>query len=116
MNHRTLGIALLEVLVALTILGTTGLALAAATSQALATERMAERAEVELLAADRLLSAMTLLDRRDLVMRIGRHQVGDFVVDVQRPVAGLYRLAVADTLPPNTERLVTVVQRPEPAP
>ena len=116
MNHRTQGIALLEVLVALTILGTTGLALAAATSQALATEHLAERAEVELLAADRLLSAMTLLNRRDLVMRIGRHQVGDFVVDVQRPEPGLYRLAVADTLPPYTERLVTVVHRPEPAP
>ncbi len=116
MSRRERGVALLEVLVALAILSTTGLALVGATIQAMTAEREAERAEVAAMAADRLLTAMTLLGRADLVRRIGRHRVGEFVVEVQRPRPGLYRIAIGDSIPPYSERLVTVVFRPDSIP
>ena len=116
MSRREHGVALLEVLVSLTILSTTGLALVGATIQAMAAERQAERAEVEAMAADRVLTAMTLLVRADLVRRIGRHRVGEFAVEVQHPRPGLYRIAIGDTIAPYSERLVTVVFRPDSTP
>ena len=62
---------------------------------------------------DRVLAAMTLLKRVDLDRRIGRHEVGEFVLDVQRPERTLYRIAVAQTSAPQVEDLVTVVYRRE---
>ena len=95
------GIALLEALVALAILSTAGVAFVGL-----------GRAAVE---ADRFLTATTLLRRQELDERLGHHEVGEFVVHIQRPEPTLYRLAIAETVAPEVELLVTVVYRPLPA-
>lgn len=105
------GIALLEVLIALAILGSAGSALLALLHQAVATQRVLHQEELELEAADRVMTAMTLLTRGDLDRRIGSHEVGEFSVGVERPEPGLYRVAVATQLAPDRELLVTVVHR-----
>jgi hypothetical protein len=65
-------------------------------------------------AADRVLTAMTLLGRTDLDRRIGRHPVGEFEVHVSRPERVLYRIAIAAAAAPERTLLATVVHRPEP--
>jgi type II secretory pathway component PulJ len=105
------GIALLEVLVALTLLawgGVSLLAVLAALTSDLHRRRMVER-QIE--AADRVLAAAALLDRRDLDRRIGTQPVGGLLLRVQRPEPNLYRLSVADTLSAEVDLLATVVFR-----
>jgi type II secretory pathway component PulJ len=107
------GTALIEAIVALAILASAGLATVALLDQAVRDEaelQARERAQVE---AGEVLSAMVLLTRRDLDLRIGERQVGEFVVEVLRPEPTLYRIAVAEVSAPGVEMLVTVVHRPE---
>lgn len=108
------GVALLEVLAAVAILGVAGLGfvdLVAAGTRAVSAARARER---ELADEDRLLTAYTLLARPDLDRRIGERHVGPYLVTVARPERTLYRIALArdDAV---VEDLVTVVYRPEPA-
>jgi len=107
------GVALLEVLVALAILGTAGVSLVGLLGAGLRGEQDAQERERTLANEDRVLAAMTLLKRADLDRRIGRHDVGEFLVDVQRPEQTLYRIAIAQTSAPQVEDLVTVVYRRE---
>lgn len=109
-HHR--GVALLEVLVAMTILSTTGLALTTVLRQAAGAQVELASAERQLDTADRVLAAMTLLTAKDLDQRIGSRTVGEFVTSVDRPEAGLYRIALADTGHPDRTLLATVVYRP----
>lgn len=106
------GFALLEALIALAILGTAGLSLVALVRSGLDAEGRAQAQERELAAASRVMTAMTLLTRADLDQRLGRHPVGEFVVDVERPERTLYRIALAKADRAETEFLVTVVYRP----
>jgi type II secretory pathway pseudopilin PulG len=106
------GVVLLEALVALAILGTAGVALVGLGRAAVEAQRRAAETEVTLAAADRLLTATTLLRRQELDQRLGDHAVGEFVVHIQRPEPALYRLAIAEVNAPETEMLVTVVYRP----
>ena len=108
------GIALLEVLAALTLLAIAGLTLTAVLRNSLAVHVRAVAAERELREAHRVLTAMTLLRREDLVRRIGVQRVGTLTVAVSRPEQALYRIASADTLAPDEALLVTVVHRVEP--
>jgi type II secretory pathway pseudopilin PulG len=110
-NER--GVALLDVLVALVILGTVGLSLVERIGAGLRGERDARRREEALATEERLLAAHTLLKRPELDQRIGRRHVGEFIVDVQRPEPTLYRIALLQQQSPNVEDLVTVVYRPE---
>jgi Tfp pilus assembly protein PilV len=107
------GIALLEVLVALVILTTAGVSLVGLVGAGLRWERDARDRERVLASEDRVLTAMTLLKRDELDRRIGRHDVGEFVVDVQRPEGTLYRITIAQTASPDVDDLVTVVYRRE---
>ena len=107
------GIALLETLVALTILTTAGLSIVTLLHQALVAETAARHAETTMDAADRVMSAMTLLNRPELDQRIGMHPVGEFLVDVQRPERSLYRIAITEAAYPLRQLLVTVVYRAE---
>lgn len=109
------GVALLEVLVALVILATAGTAMVELVGAGLRSERDARVRERTLAAEERVLAAMTLLRREDLDRRLGRHLVGEFVVDVERPERTLYRIAVAEARAPQVEDLVTVVYRADPA-
>lgn len=105
------GVALLEVLVAVALLGGAGLAVVALLRQAVQAEAAAAAGERRFAAADRVLAALTLLSSKELDQRLGRHPLGEFVIEVMRPERGLYRLVV---LAPDTRLeplLVTVVAR-----
>lgn len=110
-NER--GVVLLEVLVAVVILATAGVGLAELVSSGLRAERDARLREATLTTEERLLSALTLLNRAELDQRIGRRQIGEFVVDVQRPERSLYRIALLQAQSLHVEDLVTVVYRRE---
>ena len=113
-NER--GVVLLEVLVALVILATAGIGLMEAVSAGLRAEHDAQTRETTLATEERLLAALTLLKRGELDQRIGRRQIGEFLVDVQRPERTLYRIALVQAQSPQVEDLVTVVYRAEPRP
>ncbi|MEO8139367.1 MAG: prepilin-type N-terminal cleavage/methylation domain-containing protein [Gemmatimonadota bacterium] len=106
------GIALLEVLVALTILGTAGLSLVGMLREASAAETATAREEHEVQTAGRVLGALTLLNRTELEQRIGVHPVGEYSVDIARPEATLFRLGVSRRDRPHRTLLATVVFRP----
>jgi len=97
------GVVLVEVLVAVLILGIAGLALMELCGSGLRATMAAETREREQADAERLLTAYTLLKRNELDQRLGDRRVGEYVVNVQRPERELYRIAIAD--------LATVVQR-----
>ena len=114
MRDNRRGVALLEVLAALVILGVGGLALVELVTggtRALADARVRE---TELADQDRLLTAYALLTRTELDQRLGRHDVGPYVVEVQRPERSLYRISLARQAAREVEDLVTVVYRAEP--
>lgn len=110
MNER--GVVLLEVLIAVTIVSTVGIASIAflVTAQD-SYERLTSR-ETEMQAAERVLTATTLLTRSELEQRIGVREVADFVVSVDRPEPSLFRLGVAPAARPAAEVLSTLVYRP----
>jgi type II secretory pathway component PulJ len=107
------GVALLEVIVALAILASAGTALIGLLGQALQAESELRDRERALRAAERVLTATTLLTRTDLDRRLGRHPIGELLLEVQRLRPTLYRLAVSLGSAPAVEMLVTVVYRPE---
>jgi hypothetical protein len=102
---------LLEVLVAVVILGVAGLALVELVGAGTRAEQKARVRERELADEERLLAAWTLLRREELDQRIGERSVGPYVVRVQRPERGLYRMAIERRDAPGVEDLVTVVYR-----
>ena len=110
MSHER-GAVLLEVLVALTILTVAGLSLVGLLTAGLRSEQDTREREHVLANEGRVLAAMTLLTRTDLDRRIGRNDVGEFVVNVQRPERTLYRIAIAHGRAAHVEDLVTVVFR-----
>jgi len=107
------GVTLLEVLVALTILSGAGLALLDLVTGGLRAERQARERESVLAGEVRVLTAFTLLKRDELDRRIGRHPIGELIVDIQRPERTLYRIALTQEKSPQLEDLVTVVFRRE---
>lgn len=110
-NER--GVVLLEVLVALVVLATAGIGLVELVGSGLRAERDARQRESTLATEERLLSALTLLNRQELDQRIARRQIGEFIVDIQRPERTLYRIALLQESSPQVEDLVTVVYRAE---
>jgi len=109
------GLVLLDALLALAILGTAGAALVAVVGAALHDQQIAAARETSLERVDRLLAASTLLSRQELNQRLGRHDAGDLVVDIERPEPTLYRVAILAGDAPDVEQLVTVVYRPDPS-
>src|SRR6266571_4509305 len=107
------GIALLEVLVALAVLSGAGLALLDLVTGGLRAERDARERERVLAVEERVLAALTLLKRDELDRRLGRHPIGELVVEIERPERTLYRIALSQEQSPQVEHLVTVVYRRE---
>ena len=105
------GVVLLEVLIALTILALAGIGMMETVGAGLRAERDARARETILATEERLLAALTLLNRTELDQRIGRRRIGEFVVDIQRPERTLYRVALMQNESPQVEDLVTVVYR-----
>jgi hypothetical protein len=114
MRRNEHGAVLLEVIVALAILATTGLAMMALVQEGMATQQRVHDRDRELAAADRLLAAYSMLSRTDLDIRLGRRDVGEFTVTVQRPEPELYRAEVAPAGAPDRALLVTVLYRAPP--
>jgi len=107
------GVALLEVLVGLAIVSGAGLALLDLVTGGLRAERDARERERVLAVEERVLAALTLLKRDELNRRLGRHPLGELVVDIERPERTLYRIALSQEQSPQVEDLVTVVYRRE---
>jgi len=107
------GVALLEMLVALVILASAGIALVELVGAGLRSERDARERERTLASEQRVLAGMTLLGREDYDRRLGQRTVGEFLVNVQRPEPTLYRIAISEVRSPQVEDPVTVVYRPD---
>lgn len=105
------GMALLEVIVALTIFSVAALGAVEQLAQLAEAQRQSALREERLTDADRLLTAVSLLTRRDLDLRLGRREVGPWIVEVQRPRPDLYRIEVGSGAQPD---LTTLLYRPEP--
>jgi prepilin-type N-terminal cleavage/methylation domain-containing protein len=104
------GFALIEVLVALAILGMAGLALVEVGAQSLVTLDRVREVEQRLVDQDRLLSAYALLDRRDLNTRVGWRRVGPYDVVVNRLDFTLFQVSIGMASGPA--ELTTIVYRP----
>jgi hypothetical protein len=109
--RRERGVALLEVLAAVLILSVAGLTLVELIAGATRAVMVARDRERELADEERLLTAWSLLRHDELDQRIGDRVVGPYVIRVQRPERGLYRLAVERSVAPGVEDLVTVLWR-----
>lgn len=105
------GVLLLEALVALTIISSVVIVLIGIHGAARQAQARAAAEERGVTDADRLLTAMTLLRRSEYDQRLGRREVGRYLVEVQRPEPGLYRLGVRELANPEVELLATVVAR-----
>ncbi len=110
--RRERGAVLLEALAALTIFALAAVSALAFLAQLTDATARAQATERRLADQDRLLTAYSFLTRTDLDRRLGRRAVGPWVVEVQRPRADLYRVAVGDSAAAD---LVTLLHRPEPA-
>lgn len=109
------GVALLEVLVALAILGSVGAALGALAAGAGDTVRRAQRADEELRRASALLEAVSLWPREDLDRRLGARAQGRWMLRIQHPLSSLYTVSLADSADAR-ELLRTALFRPAPRP
>lgn len=112
MSRGRAGVALLEVLVAIVIVGFAGTGLAAAFSAAAASEAGMAARESEFAAMDRVMTALALLSAEDLNRRIGQRVVGEFTVTVQAVAPGMYRIQVLPTPVHLRHALETLVFRP----
>ena len=97
---------------AVAILGVAGIALVELVASGTRSVAVAAARERELADEERLLTAYTLLKREELAIRFGDRVVGPYVVNVQRPERGLYRVAIRREAS-EVEDLVTVVYRVE---
>lgn len=109
-NER--GAVLLEVLIAVVVLVTAGLAFIETAAHAVRAAERLTATEQRLLDEDRLLTAYALLDRRDLERRVGWHLVGPYVVTVRREGFELFHVAVGS--PDAAPEFETVLYRRDP--
>jgi type II secretory pathway pseudopilin PulG len=91
------GVALLEVLVAITILGTAGLALVTLSIDASRTVERAAISEAGTERASDLFDHVAQWDRTDLDRHLGDHTQGPWRLEVQRTTSTLYSLRLRDS-------------------
>jgi type II secretory pathway pseudopilin PulG len=96
-NAARRGAVLLEVLVALAILGVVGSAVAALAIGTGDAMRRAREADAELRRANAFFSAVALWTRDDLDRRLGTRRQGSWWLHVDRPAPSLYTLELSDT-------------------
>lgn len=92
------GSALLEVMVALLILGVAGSAAVVMASQASRAVASAEEHEAALREASAFLDAVALWTRADLDRRLGERSQGPWRLRIDRPEPTLYLVSLRDTL------------------
>lgn len=101
----------MEALAALVILGVVGGPLLAAVLGALRSRETAAAADRRIQLADQTLQAVALLTRRDLERRLGRHQLGSFVVEVQRPERAIFSITLYEDSLAQAPLLATFIHR-----
>jgi type II secretory pathway component PulJ len=111
-HNQRRGSALLDVVVALTLLGLSGVALIAVAGQTARTMRDVAFTERETRLAARELDRFVLYDRAQLVAMTGRRAVRDWSLNVEQVGPDLFDVAIArnDTSPPL---LRTTLYRPD---
>ena len=110
---RRAGMTLLEVLMALTILGTGAMAVAGLASQSWRTVQSARRADQAMLEASSFLDAVALWPREDLDQRLGERRQHPWRLRIDRVSPTLYLVTLVDSSGSDT-LLVTSLFRPEP--
>jgi type II secretory pathway pseudopilin PulG len=106
------GAALLEAIVALTILAIAGTAAVVMASESARTVRHAREADAEVRAASDFLDAVSLWPREDLDRHLGSRVEGPWRMRVDRPAQTLYVVSLADTAG-GPELLRTALFRPD---
>lgn len=91
------GVVLLEVLVALAILGIVGSAVAALSIGTTDSMRRARAAEAEMRQASAFFNAVALWTREDLDQRLGARRQGPWWLRVERSTPSLYTVELSDT-------------------
>jgi hypothetical protein len=107
------GIALLEAIVALTILTVAALATVGMVRQGIESVRRAQVAEVEIRKASAFMDAIALWPRADLDRHLGDRAQGPWRLAIDRPVPTLYLVALLDSTD-RRELVHTALYRPEP--
>lgn len=110
--RRRSGAALLEALVALTILAVAGAAIVAFATDASRAVVLAREADAELRRANALLEAAALWPREDLDRHLGDRAQGPFRMEIQRPFPSLYTVLLTDSTR-RRQLLRTAIYRPE---
>jgi type II secretory pathway pseudopilin PulG len=90
-------VALLEVIVAITILGIAGLAAIAASREALVTVHHAGRAQDAVSDASAFLDVVSLWTREDLDRRLGDRAQGPWRLRISRVQDSIYEVALSDS-------------------
>ena len=106
------GLALIEVLAALVILGSAGVSVVTYVSALGAFQERTIAREAEMARADRLLSQLSLLTAQELSQRIGVRTVDSFAVWIDRPGPDLFRIGLAPARQPEAEVLAALIVRP----
>jgi prepilin-type N-terminal cleavage/methylation domain-containing protein len=104
---------LLEVLIALAIIGTAALAVVGLASQSWQAVRTAEEADRSLAQASAFFEAVALWPREDLDQRLGERGQHPWRLRIDRPLPALYVATLTDSSGRDT-LLVTSLFRPEP--
>lgn len=96
-NQRR-GAALLEVIIAMTVLSVSGAALIGLLRGAARVVHVAESSEVEMRAANNFINAVSLWSRAELDQRLGSREQGPWILEITRTQATLYRIVLTDSL------------------
>jgi len=91
------GATLLEVIVALTILATAGLAAVTVTREALHAVQHAREADRDVMRASAFLEVVALWPREDLDQRLGDRPQGPWRLRIDRPLPTLYEVTLSDS-------------------
>lgn len=106
------GAALLETIVALTILTVAGAAAVVMASESARAIQHAREADAEMRAASAFFDAVALWTREDLDRRLGERPQGPWRLRIDRPIPTLYVVVLRDTIG-GAEVLRTSLYRPE---
>ncbi len=106
------GAALLEVVIALTVLAIAAITLMTLTAESLVSVRRAREADKEFRDASAFLEAVALWTRADLDRHLGTRTQGHWRMRVDRPAATLYAVVLTDSTEAR-ELLRTSLFRPD---
>lgn len=106
------GVALLETLIALIVMGIVGIAILEVVASATKSTRSAWLSEERIRRASQLLQGYAIMNRHQLEQRIGEQGFGALRIRVTRPRPGVFRVSAVDTLALERELLVTLLHRP----